>query len=211
MSVSSLEEYEERLNKLKQIQPYEIVHVVALLIARAILFAMVLPNTGRLMKMEIFLGDHFGDSFEAIMQLLHFNNNGDEEARRDKAWKIRPLLHTVEETFRRGYRLGKVISFDEGMMSNRIKFNSMRVLMPDKPGKYGTKLYVTCCAETAYCSRVEIYCGADKNKKQKEKEKTNHDTLGLGPLAVMSNISKTLAGQLENDTSPRTASTHPYH
>ncbi|ETO85980.1 hypothetical protein F444_00436 [Phytophthora nicotianae P1976] len=78
-------------------------------------------------------------------------------------------------------------------MPNRSKFNPMRVYMPDKPSKYGTKFYMTCCAETAYCSRVEIYCGADKKKKRKKK--SSSEPLGLGPKAVVRNITKALAGQ----------------
>ncbi|KAE9017160.1 hypothetical protein PR001_g14470 [Phytophthora rubi] len=81
------------------------------------------------------------DRFEEILKFLHFNNNEAGGAHADKAWKIRPILQAVEKTFRRGYRLGKVISFDEGMMPNRSKFNSMRIFMPDKPSKYGTKFY----------------------------------------------------------------------
>jgi hypothetical protein len=41
--------------------------------------------------------------------------------------------------------------------------------------------------------RFEIYCGADKQKKKKKK--AADDTLGLGPKAVVRNISKVLAGQ----------------
>ncbi|OWY90330.1 hypothetical protein PHMEG_00041586, partial [Phytophthora megakarya] len=52
---------------------------------------------------------------------------------------------TIEKTFRRGYRLGRVISFDEGMMPNRSKFNPMRIFMPDKPSK-------------RHIVRGEIYC-----------------------------------------------------
>ncbi|OWY91524.1 hypothetical protein PHMEG_00039863 [Phytophthora megakarya] len=128
------------------------------------------------------------------MKFLHFNSNMDTELRRDKAWKVRPLLQTIEKTFRRGYRLGKVISFDEGMMPNRSKFNPMRMFMPDKPSKYGTKFYMTCCAETAYCSRVEVYCGATKPKKKK-KDRTPDDLLGEASTAVIRNVSKALLGQ----------------
>ncbi|OWZ23456.1 hypothetical protein PHMEG_0001653 [Phytophthora megakarya] len=71
-------------------------------------------------------------------------------------------------------------------MPNRSKYNPVRVFMPDKPSKYGTKLYMTCCAETAYCSRVEIYCGAEKQTKKKKT--TPEVTLGVGPKAVVRNI-----------------------
>lgn len=38
----------------------------------------------------------------------------------------------------------------------RHRRNPMRQFMPMKPNKWGTKFYMTCCAETAYCSRYGI-------------------------------------------------------
>ncbi|OWY98352.1 hypothetical protein PHMEG_00030904 [Phytophthora megakarya] len=124
VSVPNLEEIEDRLSRFKRIQAYEIVHVIALLFARAIApirdglakhwcvdedGAIPRGTFSRFMKR---------DRFEEILKFLHFNNNLEIETRSDKARKIRPILQAVERTFRRGYRLGKVISFDEGMMSN---------------------------------------------------------------------------------------------
>ncbi|OWZ22973.1 hypothetical protein PHMEG_0002212 [Phytophthora megakarya] len=60
--------------------------------------------------------------------------------------------------------------------------------MLDKPSKYGTKFYMTCCAETAYRSRVEVYCGATKPKKKK-KDRTPDNLLGEAPMAVFLHVS----------------------
>ncbi|OWZ05992.1 LOW QUALITY PROTEIN: hypothetical protein PHMEG_00021815 [Phytophthora megakarya] len=190
VSVPNLEDMEQDLNKFKRIQPYEIVHVIALLFARAI--APIRDGLAKHWATEedgaiprgTFSRFMKRGRFEAIMQFLHFNDNSESGAHLDKAWKERP-------TFRRGYR--KVISFDEGMMPNRSKYNPVRVFMPDKPSKYGTKFYMTCCAETAYCSRVEIYCGAEKQTKKKKT--TPEVTLSVGPKAVVRNITKALFGQ----------------
>ncbi|POM81408.1 Hypothetical protein PHPALM_620 [Phytophthora palmivora] len=57
--------------------------------------------------------------------------------------------------------------------------------MKDKPSTWGTKFYLTCCAETAYCARVEVHCG----KKNEGKEQN------VGPKAVVRNITKVLRGQ----------------
>ncbi|OWY92285.1 hypothetical protein PHMEG_00038778, partial [Phytophthora megakarya] len=144
MSVPSLADLEERLHKFMRIQAREILHVIALRFARAI--APIRDGLAKHWSIDedgAIPRGTFGsfmtrDRFEAIMQFLHFNDNEDGGARADKAWKVRPLLQTIEKTFRRGYRLGRVISFDEGMMPNRSKFNPMRIFMPDKPSKYGT-------------------------------------------------------------------------
>ncbi|GMF56232.1 unnamed protein product [Phytophthora fragariaefolia] len=156
MGVPNLEGIEADLNKFKPIQAHEIVHAVALLFGRA-----VAPIRDGLT--HHWCTDKYGaiprgafsrfmkrGRFEAIMKFLHFNDNEGDGVHVDKAWKIRPVLQAVEKTFRRGYRLGKVISFDEGMIPNRSKFNPMGIFMPDKPSKYDTKFYMTCCPDTAY-------------------------------------------------------------
>ncbi|OWZ08002.1 LOW QUALITY PROTEIN: hypothetical protein PHMEG_00019523 [Phytophthora megakarya] len=109
--------------------------------------------------------------------------------------------NSEKKTFRRGYRLGKVFSIDEGMMPNRSKYNPVRVFMSDKPSKYDTKFYVTFCAETAYLSRqvspqlatlrtltinrcvvmlfyIYIYC--DAVNQTKKKKTTLEVMLGVG-------------------------------
>jgi hypothetical protein len=90
--------------------------------------------------------------FLDIARYLHFASNADRP-QHDRAWKIRPVLQVVEKTFRRGFRLGPRISFDEGMVGSRHKMNPMRVYMKDKPTKWGSKFFMTCCADTAYCAR----------------------------------------------------------
>ncbi|ETP52916.1 hypothetical protein F442_02148, partial [Phytophthora nicotianae P10297] len=191
-SVPPLAEIEADLRRFKPIKPHEIVHVVGLLMARAIA-----PVRDGLAKHRATAEDSAVPRgtfsrymkrarFEAITRFLHFNDNEMAEAAHDKAWKIRPVLQAVEKTFRRGYRLGRCISFDEGMVPNRSRFNPIKVYMKDKPSKWGTKFYLTCCAETAYCASVEVYCG----KKREGKKEQN-----VGPKSVVRNITKVLRGQ----------------
>ncbi|DAZ92779.1 TPA: hypothetical protein N0F65_000338 [Lagenidium giganteum] len=35
----------------------------------------------------------------------------------------------------------------------------MRIYLKDKLHKWGTKMFLTCCAESVYCFRLELYCG----------------------------------------------------
>ncbi|ETN14351.1 hypothetical protein PPTG_22233 [Phytophthora nicotianae INRA-310] len=126
------------------------------------------------------------DRFKMITRYLHFASNNAEAASKDKAWKVRPVLQVLEKTFCRGYRLGPQISFDEGTIPNRSKFNPVRVYNKDKPHKYGTKVYMTCCAETGYCSRIEVYLGAANNPSAAK---------GTAQKAVIRNVTKALDGQ----------------
>ena len=154
--VQSLQERKDQLAKWKPTQPHEIVHFVALLVARALapqrgtiknhwsvteVGAVPCGTFGRFMSRNRFLD---------IARFLHFTSNSNA-ATNDRAWKVRPVLQVVEKTFRRGYRLGKRVSFDEGMVGSRHQMNPIRVYMKDKPTKWGTKFFMTCYAETAYC------------------------------------------------------------
>lgn len=157
--VQSLEEIKAKLQRVKPVQVHEIIHVVGLLVARTLCGhtdglskhwstrddgAVPRGTFGRYMKR---------DRFKMITRFLHFASGTTVPASGDKAWKVRPILQTIETTFRRGYRMGAKVSFDEGTIPNRSQFNPIRVYNKDKPHKYGTKCYMTCCAETGYCSR----------------------------------------------------------
>lgn len=158
-SVQPLEVLEEQLRNMKPIQAHEILHVIGLLIARTLCGhtdglekhwatredgAVPRGTFSRYMKRE---------RFRLVTRYLHFTKNDPAAAGTDKAWKVRPILQVLEKTFHRGYRLGPRISFDEGTIPNRSKFNPVRVYNKEKPHKYGTKVYMTCCAETGYCTR----------------------------------------------------------
>ena len=153
----------QKLSKWKPVQAHEIVHYIGLLVART------------LCPKRTALAEHWATSedgavprgtfgkfmsrqrFEDITRYLHFNDNSSDRRRYDKAWKVRPLLQVTQKTFNRGYRLGKYLSFDEGMVGSRHQYNPMRVYMSDKPTKWGTKFFMLCCAKTGYCSRYELF------------------------------------------------------
>ncbi|KAJ0391884.1 hypothetical protein ATCC90586_003559 [Pythium insidiosum] len=61
-----------------------------------------------------------------------------------------------------------------------ISSNETRVYMRNKPHKWGTKLFMMCCATSAYCIRLEVYCG-------KEQTSGVIDTKS-GPAAVVRNV-----------------------
>ncbi|POM60735.1 hypothetical protein PHPALM_30376 [Phytophthora palmivora] len=91
--------------------------------------------------------------FEHIMASLHFTNNADVQAASYRAWKVRYVMNTLQETFPRGYATPPVISFDEGIIPSRNRNNPTRQYLKGKPHKWGTKLFLTCWADTAYCMR----------------------------------------------------------
>ncbi|KAG3085605.1 hypothetical protein PI125_g19169 [Phytophthora idaei] len=147
----------------KPIKGHEIVRITGLLTAR-----MLCPHSRR-------LADHWATTpicavpagtfgrymskgrFGRIMQNLHFSNNADANAETDRAWKVRPVVETMQKTFLAGYDVPPVLAFDEAVIPSRSRHNVTRQYLKDKPHKWGTKLFMTCCADTAYCLR---YVGA---------------------------------------------------
>lgn len=149
----------EKLIGMKPITAVEIVKFMGLLISRTIM-----ANKERLAnhwKTKDEGGIPRGcwgdvlvrDRFMYIAQNLHFSSNSDPRAKTDRAWKIRPVVDHLQTRFVADYTPPGLLSFDEAMLPSRSGFNKMRVYMKDKPHKWGTKLFMLCCATTAYCIR----------------------------------------------------------
>ena len=148
-----------KLIKMNPIAPSEILRYIGLLVARTI-FSSNSGLSGHWTTVEdgAISRGAFGsvmsrDRFWEISRNLHFANNADSATQRDRAGKIRPVVTELQKTFQSGYVLPPVMSFDEGMLPSRSKFNRMHVYMKDKPHKWGTKMFLTCCSYTAYCIR----------------------------------------------------------
>jgi hypothetical protein len=84
-----------------------------------------------------------------ILRDLHFVDN---EAPRDndKLWKLRPFISKLQLRFASGWTLPSVFSFDEGVLPSTSKRNTTRMFMPDKPHRYGSKMFMTCDSKSAY-------------------------------------------------------------
>ncbi|KAG1712939.1 hypothetical protein DVH05_028498 [Phytophthora capsici] len=180
------------LQQIRPIQAVELLHMVGLLLARAIQ-----PNRER-MSHHWSTHDEGGisrgsfgnymarDRFFHIMRNLHFSDNNDERSRVDRIWKIRPVVDALQKTFRSGYVPPPRLVFDEGMLPSFSSYNKTRVYLKAKPHKWGTKMFLTCCAESAYCIRFEIYAG----KKQLASELPGVEPTSMpeGPAAVVRNM-----------------------
>ncbi|GMF27743.1 unnamed protein product [Phytophthora fragariaefolia] len=135
----------QKTKRHAKIQPEDIVNCIGLLVAR-----MLSPHKRR-------FADHWATTptgalpkgtfgsfvqksrFDQIMQNLHF--------------KVRSVVDTLQKTFASGFKVPPVLAFDEAMIPSRSRHNITRQFMKDKPHKWGTKVCMTCCANTAYCLR----------------------------------------------------------
>ncbi len=118
--------------------------------------------------------------FRNISRFLHFTDNNHPMAKKDRAWKIRSVVDTLQATFMRGLTIGRWIAFDEMVIPSKSSRNAIRIYLKNKPHKFGTKLFAVCCGETSYCSRIEVYCGSRQDPNVLDNM--------CGPAAVIRNL-----------------------
>ncbi|ETP00809.1 hypothetical protein F441_21844, partial [Phytophthora nicotianae CJ01A1] len=150
------EQVRKRLLRFKPIQPHEIIRWLGLMIAHALSPMKRMEMHWATKACGVIPSGTFGsvmgrDRFREISRFLHLSDNEAPDARRDHAWKIHPILSTLETTFKVGYTLGQFVSVDEGMLPSHNRRNSTRTYMKDKPHKWGSKCVLTCCAVSGYC------------------------------------------------------------
>jgi hypothetical protein len=159
----TLQQIYEQEAKKPRVEPHELLRCIGLLVAR-----MLSPQTRH-------FADHWATTsigavptgtfgrymarnrFAYIMQNLHFTNNAHPKSFVDRAWKVRSVLDTLQKRFALGYKVPPVVAFDEAIIPSRSPYNPTRQYLKDKPHKWGTKLFMTCCAMTAYCFRYVLY------------------------------------------------------
>ena len=123
--------------------------------------------------------------FLAILQMLHFSDNNDPKSQKDRIWKIRPVVDTLNQTFKAAFRMGVGISFDEATLPNRSRMMPIRVYNKNKPHKWGAKLFMVCDVTTAFCHHFDVYTG---KKIIPTYENVNPLDSQTGPLALLRNV-----------------------
>lgn len=152
------EKIKARLSKAKPILPHELIRWLGLLVARMLNPSKHLEMHWSKGSIGVLPPGMFGsvmsrDRFKFISAFLHLSDNKSERARIDRAWKVRPILQTIESTFANGFILGKHIAIDEAMLPSTNRRNPTRQYLKNKPHKWGSKCVMVCCADTGYCQR----------------------------------------------------------
>ena len=102
--------------------------------------------------------------FEEILRHLHVVDNRsslDSSAKHDCLWKIRPFVDRLLSTFKTMFEPGKQHSLDEAtcLFKGRVSF---RTYNPNKPHKWGIKIFEVCDAGTGYCCCFNIATGESR-------------------------------------------------
>lgn len=119
--------------------------------------------------------------FEKIRSNLHFNDNTLEThgPNRDRTHKIRPIIETLKNSFSR-VALEEHLAVDEQMCSTKAR-SSVKVYMPNKPHKWGYKLFVLSGA-SGFAYNFELFTGQENNS---ELRNINEPDLGSSANVVV--------------------------
>ncbi|XP_012938512.1 piggyBac transposable element-derived protein 4, partial [Aplysia californica] len=102
------------------------------------------------------------DQFNLILSYFNLCNNVDNQPQDspdyNPLFKIRKFVDALNENFQRTFHPGKDIAIDEAMVAWRGNL-SFFVYNPDKPDKFGIKVFQLCDGQTGYCSNLEFYTG----------------------------------------------------
>ncbi|XP_038056346.1 piggyBac transposable element-derived protein 4-like [Patiria miniata] len=105
------------------------------------------------------------NEYMQIHRYLHSCNNNDYDpldGNRDKLFKVRYIIDKLSTNFKEAYVPGMHISVDEQMIGSKCHVSFVQY-MPQKPKKFGIKLWVLADSENGYCSRFQVYTGRVEN------------------------------------------------
>ena len=81
----------------------------------------------------------------------------------DKLFKVRPFLDMMDKNFKRSYKCGRDLSFDEGCcpFKGRLKFKCYN---PSKPNKWHIKIFEVSDVRMGNVVGLDIYTGKGSNE-----------------------------------------------
>lgn len=102
--------------------------------------------------------------FKFLLRALRFDDIDTRKDRNvlDKLAPIRDLFESFVGNCKNNFSLSEYTTLDEMLEAFRGRC-SFRQYMPNKPAKYGIKVFALVCSKTFYTSNMEIYAGTQPN------------------------------------------------
>lgn len=110
--------------------------------------------------------------FLFLLRALRFDDiiSRKEREKTDKLAAIRDIYTDLVNNCMNNYNLGQFITIDEMLHKFRGRCGFVQY-MPQKPAKYGIKMYALCDSNTYYTWNFEIYCGTQRDGPYKSSNK----------------------------------------
>ncbi|XP_037042056.1 piggyBac transposable element-derived protein 4-like [Bradysia coprophila] len=106
--------------------------------------------------------------FKKIVENLHCNDNKVQPPKSDpnydKLHKVKPLLESLNENVRKVYQPSAVVTIDESMIPFKGRY-TLKQYMPNKPIKWGYKVWCLCDSYTGFVIAFFVYTGKDDTPK----------------------------------------------
>ena len=118
-----------------------------------------------------FFGTYMGrNTFQSIISNLQVSDLSldfpHSHPRHDPLFKVHPFMDMLQKNFKRCYKLGRDLSFDEGCcpFKGRLKFCCYN---PRKPAKFHIKMFEVSDSKTGYVIGFDVYTGKNKTDSYK--------------------------------------------
>lgn len=131
--VEDMNTVKARMRLTAVIEAREIARVIGLLIANVLCYRAVgIYQQGATVQSGTIPGGPFGlfmsrNRFNHILRMLHFCNNSNRSQVMSKAWKVRPVVSVLQDTFLKLWELTPELSFDEGVLPSTSRMNTTRM------------------------------------------------------------------------------------
>ncbi|XP_045617580.2 piggyBac transposable element-derived protein 4-like [Procambarus clarkii] len=119
-------------------------------------------QTGKFWHVPCFNTFMTSKRYELISKYFHiYNSNAIAKDNPDRLIKVRTVMQYLTQKFKTLYIPQKNMRLDEGTMAWRGRL-AFKTYNPNKPDKYGIKLYMLAESQTGYIYDFEVYAGSGK-------------------------------------------------
>ena len=131
------------------------------------------------------------DEFKTITRYLCMYDIEAEQGD-DRHFQLREVITMMNNRFKSSFQLGAYVAFDEATLSSRSSYLPGKVYNPNKPHKYGLKLFMLCCSVVGYCYSFEVYQGKKRSTEQSDEASEASNVAedadnSTGPAALLRN------------------------
>ncbi|XP_047486587.1 piggyBac transposable element-derived protein 4-like [Penaeus chinensis] len=105
------------------------------------------------------------DRYDLLTANLHFSDNEDPAAADDRLWKLRPVMDTLQRTFKEVFTPEENIAVDESLWAYRGRHHAVQY-NPSKRARFGMKVYKLCSSDgkaAGYTSAFRVYMAQDRS------------------------------------------------